>query len=416
MIKKQKTVTHIMFIYWILVILWQTFRPVGNRSIVDIAVKIILFSFVCIYAWNHQNARRSGVVQSFLIVFILTQLFTIFLDVLSLSTVITFVFMVAQIVVFLVLLRNSTIDYKQLLQFGKWLIITALFMSVYNIVFRFNRFSLLFTGGGGYGAECRSFLYSNHEFAVYLSVAILFLINSLFETKKRRIYKFVTLIIFVLNLLSTYSRTAILGCFIAVAVLLLINNKYWFFVYLGAIAIIFLISNNNATVYDFIYNQLFKGENSTNNSIFVDQGRLEMYSGELSFFINANLVQKIFGRGYVGGVVGGGHNAYLYILNIGGIVMFVLFMFIIVWSIINALKCYRFNKKITSICLSMQLFSLLYMLVQTPILFFSTMDSYFITIIFVIIPLYCLNNFELQFFRQQKLKKFNEESNESFTS
>ena len=80
----RKTVKHgivsIMFTYWILVILWQTLRPVDNRSITDSLVKIILFGFVLLHAFINRDITHSKKITAVFAVFILTQCITTFTD------------------------------------------------------------------------------------------------------------------------------------------------------------------------------------------------------------------------------------------------------------------------------------------------------------------------------------------------
>ena len=66
----RKTVKHgiisIMFTYWILVILWQTLRPVDNRSITDSLVKITLFGFVLLHACINRGITDSKLITAVL--------------------------------------------------------------------------------------------------------------------------------------------------------------------------------------------------------------------------------------------------------------------------------------------------------------------------------------------------------------
>ncbi len=390
--ENKRTVSFAMFAYWIAVIVWQTVRPVGNRSLVDTAVKIILFATVCYFGWVNQNTENSSNIKVGVIFFIATQAITLVNDTVNTSTLITLVFMVAQIYVFLILLRNETVTREDLFKLGDWLIITVLIMCLYNVTFGFSRFIKLFTSSGNYGMECKSFLYSNHEFAVYISVAVIFLILRLLQKKSSKVWNFILIGFFSVNLLSTYSRTALLGLFAAILIILFFASKKYFIIFASSAGAFLLIASFNSVLYNFIFNKIFKGDYDSSSNTAMDVGRDGMYLWEWNYYKSGDVIDQIFGRGYVKGAAGGGHNAYLYILNIGGIIMFAFFITVIVWSIYNSVKVWKKDKELGSLCMALQVFSLLYMVAQTPILFFSTMDSYFLTMISVLIPLYVNNH------------------------
>ncbi len=392
---KKLSVSNAMFLYWIGVIVWQTVRPVGNRSIIDIGVKLGFFALICLYGWLNRKPERSGYVQLALVFFVLTQLVTYFSDPLTLSTVITAIYMIVQIILYLILLYNASVSHDELRRLGRNMVIAALVMSAYSMIFDFNQFIKLFGDSGAYGSECKSFLYSNHEYAVYLSIALVFIIWELLNEKKNRVWLLIITAVLFVNLMTTYSRTAILGVLAALAVFLFYYNKKYFAAFVVLFTVFLIIAFNNDTLYDFVFNKIFKESMEQTGGI-VDAGRQDMYVVEWNFFRSASLIQKIFGRGYASGGASGGHDAYLYILNVGGIVMLAFFALVIAWSLRNSYKVYKLNRKVSALCFGLQIFALVYMVAQTPILFFSSMDSYFITMIAVMIPLYAHNYAKMQ--------------------
>ncbi len=394
MIKIRLNLTSMMYNYWIVIILWQTFRPVANRSLVDVAVKMCCFAALCIYGYNRQNWQNTRSITLCTVVFLMTQVITYATDSINSAVIITGVFMFAQILVFLIFLRNATIGTDELSELGNWMITWAMIMCTYNVLFNTSRLLKLFSvSAGAYGSECKSFLYSNHEFSIYISAAIVFIVWKLMNKSYKKLPAFAMLAFLIVNLLSTYSRTSMLGCAAAVVILVFYYSKKYFAVLCSMIAAFAALVAANPWLNNFVFNKLFKGSFESSGGV-IDEGRANMYIHEIEYFKSGNLFQKLFGHGYVSGTLSGGHNAYLYILNIGGIAMFAFFVLIIVWSIVNSFKCIRYNRSVGSLCLGLQIYSLLYMAAQTPILFFSTMDSYFITMIAVLIPMYCLNGFE----------------------
>lgn len=389
-VKRNNNIAWLMFLYWIIVIIWQTVRPVANRSIVDTLVKMGMFGFVGYYGYNRRNVRNTGSIQSLLFIFIFSQIITILLDTITLASSITVVFMIAEIVIFLVWMRNEEISYADIEYFGTWIIRVAVIMAVYNIAFNTQRFLGFFrSGGGAYGRESRSFLYSNHEFALYLAAAILFT-GWFYIIGKNKLGKtLVLLALLASNMLSTYSRTATFSVLIAALILSWFAGKKYFSAVITAYGAAAACTAAIPGVRRIVMNKILKGSIEKSGSV-IDNGRANMYKEEIRYFFNGDFFEKLFGHGYVGNHAGG-HNAYLSIANTGGIVMLLFFLTVILWSIKNSLDCLKKDRLTGAVMLSLQVLSLLYMCAQTPILFFSTMDSFFITAISVMLPLYMAN-------------------------
>ncbi len=389
---KTKNILKVMFIYWISIILWQTVRPVANRSLVDTLVKITLLFPTILYSLRHNKLSQGGMMLFYSLVFVLTQCITLLFDTGSfgLSQVITVVFMVMQIVIFLILLYREPCKARMVERFCAWLVTVAAIMSVYNVIFNFRSFSHTFSGGGGsYGYECASFLYSNHEFGLYLSTAIISLFW-LFLKKKVRTARFLlALSLLLVNLLSTYSRTAILGLLVALFLLTFFYNKKVFLYLLIISAVCFALIVNIEFLDDLIFKSVLKG--TFNNDGVMDEERASMYTKELEAFKQGDLIQKLFGQGYAGASRYEGHNAYLVILLTGGVCMFAFFLFVIAFGLYKAFGVLRRDALMGALLLGYIAFALLYMMAQTPILFYSSMDSFFITMIAIMVPLYVSN-------------------------
>lgn len=391
--KEAKNISYVLFMYWLVVILWQTFRPVANRSLVDTAVKMGVFLAVVLYAYSNRSEKFSSVFTGTFLFFIATQFCTFYVDRGNITTgnLITVVFMLMQIFVFFGWCRNARIEIFNLEWFCIQLNRIVLIMCLYNMIFNWNRFSIVFSlNSGAYGYECRSFLYSNHEFALYTAAAIISLTWLLISEKIKFGKASVLYIIFILNILSTYSRTALLGCGGAILVLLLFYSKKIFAWIAGIGALLYSIVLSNDYLYTLVFVKILKGSFIGGE---IDDGRDSMYEMEWDAFVNADILQKIFGHGYGGASQFPGHDAYLVILLTGGIIMFLWFAFVIFLGIYSSLKIMKNNKSVGSLMLGFQILSLLYMVAQTPILFYSTMDSFFITSIAVLIPYYVANGY-----------------------
>lgn len=381
-----------MFWYWIIIIVWQYVRPVANRSLIDTAVKMGMFAVILLYAMrNGRGIRLYGNTGSCILLFFITQIFTVAFDSGDVSTgnIITIVFMFIEIMVFLVMLDHEVITEEELTKFCRYLLFIALVMCIYNMTYHSGRFLATFTSGSAYGRECKSFLYSNHEFGIYLAAAI---ISSSWLTIRRKLKKVMFLLsagVLGVNLLSTYSRTAILGCIAALFILVFFYSKRLFGVISVCSAGILLYITSTPSLNNIIFNKIMKG--SFQNGQVLDAGRSSMYEEEMQNFLDGSFFQKLFGYGYGGKSEFGGHDAYLTILLIGGVFMFIFFIAVILMGTNYALKTMRVNKSIGSLMIGYIVFTVLYMVAQTPILFFSSMDSFFITMLAVIIPKYIYN-------------------------
>ena len=382
-------IAKVMFLYWISVILWQTFRPVENRSLTDSLVKTAIFGIVVLYAFYNRDTKNSKIITAVFAIFVLTQFVTLLNDTISLNSIITVSFMFAQIVAFLILQRDEEISEESLEWFSRMIVLVSLAMGFYSIFFRTDRFIRSFTKVGTYGSECKSFLYSNHEFALYLAAAIILSVWLLFRRHGNKYLLTMILCFLTVNLISTFSRTAVIGCAIGVIILsFAMGNRTTGYVVLaaGAFACAFMLS---ASLRAFVLGKVLKNSIVDSGSI-MDRGRSTMYRDEWAFFLNGSLIQKLFGHGYQGNQTGG-HDAYLMILNTGGLSMFAFFFLVILWSLHRSLICYRIHQEIGALYFGLQMLVLLYMVAQTPILFFSSMDCFFITMLFVMVPLYTSN-------------------------
>lgn len=391
--RKKPNIIFIMFIYWVAIIAWQFVRPVANRSLLDTLVKIGVFLIVFLYSimfGKPYTSRRLAIVLS---LGIATQIVTFLFDESGFSAggFITFAFMMAQILVFIVLLGNEEIGEKEFVRFAVIMVLLVLFMCVYNVFAYWNRFFSLFAAGQAYGSECKSILYSNHEFAVYISTGIILALWLLIKKRLNPILFSVITAFFSISLMSTYSRSAILGIIGAIFVLLFFYRKSVFalfsIAFAGLVGIIIAVPFLNSFVFDKLMKGSFDGE-----GVF-DDARSQMYSHTWREFLNSDVFRTFFGHGYSGASNFPGHDAYLVILLTGGIIMMIFFALIILWSLYNSCRALRYDKCTGGVLLALQTFSLLYMVAQTPILFYSSMDSFFITMTTVMIPLYTYNRF-----------------------
>jgi len=389
---RRYNIAKIMYIYWVIIIIWQYVRPVENRSVIDSLVKIGVFGIICLYALNYGQAAIRKDFAGCLTVYLVCQLVTIVFDTgtFSLGSFITVAFMMAQIVIFLVFLDEEEIFLSELEWFCRSIVAIVFIMAAYNALFNASRFMTVFSAGSAYGNECKSFLYSNHEFGIYLAVGILSALWLMLIRRMNKITFIVLVAFFTVNLLSTYSRTAILGCITAIFVLLFYYRKKVFLWAAMVAGLVYVYILNNPKVYDIVFNKIMKG--SFEEGQVMDEERSSMYVDQFQYFVNATFRQKMFGYGYAGAGQFPGHDAYLMVLLTGGICMLIAFIAIVLLAMNYSFKCIRVNRSVGSLMLAFQVFSLLYMIAQTPILFYSSMDCFFLTMITILIPKYIYNH------------------------
>lgn len=390
---RKRNIAMTMFWYWIIVIVWQWVRPVENRSLIDSLVKVGAFAIILVYAQRRDRKTTESNWLIWMVLFLSTQVITVMFDSgdMTSGALISIAFIFIQIMVFLVLLSDDEVYESEVEKFCKFLVIVGMIMAIYNMIFERGRFIQAFSSGGGrYGSECKSFLYSNHEFGIYLANSIISLFWLTLRGKAKFWVLFVCGAVLGANLISTYSRTAILGTVAAVFILLFFYKKNVFaaalFIFAIAVAIIYLNPTTRAIIFDKILKGTFE------NGQIMDDNRSTMYQGEFELFKTADTFKQFFGYGYAGREKFEGHNGYLQILLTGGITMFVFFIGIIIVGFKYSLKVVMVNKSLGSLMLGYQIFSLLYMIAQTAVLFYSTMDSFFITMTAILIPKYVYNH------------------------
>lgn len=102
------------------------------------------------------------------------------------------------------------------------------------------------------------------------------------EKKIGRITMFMSTIFLGINLISTYSRTAILGCLGAIFILLFFYRKRLFIIWTLLFSSILFYINSNPVLYNIIFNKIMKG--SFTEGEVLDEGRSSMYVEEFQHF------------------------------------------------------------------------------------------------------------------------------------
>lgn len=392
---KGKNIGLLIFSYWSILIIWQTISMSSNRGTLDILVKFTLFSMLFFYAiFNTGNLKISSTKVLLLIAYAFFQVITFGLteNVFSITSLVTPIFSIGFVFIFFIILDKQELPTVELLKFLNYFIFSVTIMSLYNSVVLWPIFSNVFKISNAYGNEMSSFLISNHEFALYLilgTISCLIHINK--KTNRNNIYIF-CIFFFLINLITTFSRTSFLALFLCITtIVILLKNKYLFKYVLLLISLMLLIKNN-PNINNYIINIVFKKNNLAGRDVLIGYG--------ISLFKDQSLLNKLLGIGFkntsLNAMIATGnlsfHNGYLTLLLNGGIIMFLFFLIIIIYSFSEALKCMKYDLFFGSVYCSLLILALSIMITNTTIPFFSSITSFTLTVFCFVIPKYHFNH------------------------
>jgi len=410
MIKSSKKFMHYIFpVYWVLLLLWQTFRPVENRSMADIGVKALLLgsmlTFVVLKSF-HKKINPAGLL--FLFLYTLFQILSHWnnYDIFKLSYLIDIVFSFSIIFTFLILNYDYVITKDEMILFSKIMAGTVFALCVYADIFRFETIIAALKTSSGYLNAVKSILASNHEFGLYLSfgiVSCVFLIfNSQNSLKKKLLYSFL-IILFTFNLILTFSRTSLASVTIAAVLFIHAMKKHRFaFLCIGLmiLAVIFL----NTDLREYFLKIVLRVQH--------DGNRFNLIKGGLKYYAGGNLKDILIGVGptgsqmYVREISGGRnfHNGYITVLITGGLSMMMFFLYIAFCNINNGIKTLRYDRCSGAYMLAANAIMLLYMWGQTPVIFSPDLVSSMLTFYCIIVPRYFYNLYRNQIREEKRMQ------------
>ena len=392
-----------IFLYWVLLLIWQNIAGAVNRGITDTAVKFLLFIFL-IASFLIKPGRSNKNNIFVIILFLITQAATFFLTdlkVFNSGILITYIFPVVFVFLSLCYGEKFCVEADEINRINRYIRIVIDISIIYTLVFEPSQYVNALRSTKAYGSELHSFFASMHEYAIYLFYCITTLLREINDSNRGKItgnipVKFFLLIVYSLTLVLTFSRTAIGGCIVFLLIYSLLNkgtklskNILWF-LFLGVL-IVFLV----LPIRNYAFDIVWKGGNVRSRE------RLTEYA--LLMFKNGSMLQKMFGHGVIAtrsifsDELGYGaiHNAFLQILLYYGIVGLIFLMGFMVHELIaigKFIKIYRIvgivYRDAGTIGLAYLVFTTLIMFTNTFIIFFSSIDCFFITAMFILIPKY----------------------------
>lgn len=389
---------HIIFlIYWCVLVLWQSISGAATRSGLDLIIKVGLIGVLAIYYVFHSK-RYVGLNSLYWIVFSVFLLISfITAETFSTSTLIAYAFPCIFVFLAFVLGNHYEISKKQLIMFFNIVICVVVYMAIYAVLFCQDQFRSALSISSAYGNELTSFLISNHEYGLYLIGGITGCLICLSfkqdEPINKKLPYVIALIVFVPNLILTFSRTSLLGMMCILVMYLILGKKSKLKRAVAILSVLGITVICTVPVLrGFFFRIVFK-ENTM-------AGRDTLTKLAVNFFNEGTVAEKLFGHGITSSrhffedstSHGSVHNAYLQILIYFGLAMFVLMILFLLTQLYANLNICRKNRFCGAICTAMISMSIAVMITNTACIFNSAIDSYFLTVFAIIIPKYVRNS------------------------
>ena len=389
-----RNVSFMFVVYWGILVLWQNVSGAEARGTIDLLIKVGLMAyFVCFYLLQARTFKVKG-----LLVFLLAMSLMITASTesqLSLSNIVAYAYPVIILFVVYGLGDNLQINRTQLLAFCNCVIGITLYAAVYAVIFCWDQFAGALSLDYAYGNELSSFFISNFEYGMYLVAAIVSALLCLSLTPNRTIGKslfyMAAIALFAVNLILTFSRTSILSLAVFLFVYLWLGKRKWrkwFFLFAIIVLVLFAIPK----ISRFVIEIVFKNDNMAGRDVLFERG--------LQYYQSGSIVEKIFGFGisetyqyfdkhYDHGSV---HNGYLQILLYYGAVGMLSLLGFLLCQVVGSIKLLRKDRMVGVAVLGLNLSAMLIMVTTTATIFNSSIDSFFLTIFFIITPKYIKNS------------------------
>lgn len=402
-----RNVVLVFLLYWFTLVFWQNINPGSTGTTEDTFIKIaLLFSLILVFI-SKAKFRRKGAVLLFVIS---TNIVISYLaeTTPNLRSILNYFFPLLLILICVYLGFDVCINRNQFLFFSKTIILLVLYMALYAIIDTPEKFTSPLLLENAYGNELSSFFISNHEYALYLTSAIIsclicFELDEQANRTKKVAYVLIACFLFY-NLILTFSRTFLLGavCFIVIYILLNKNSasrKIMIIMCVCACALILIVPELN----NFVFEIVLKGNNLAGRDVLNEKAGQIFYEGDTLqqlWGFGASNVQEIFRDELQHAYT---HNAYFkYLLYFGVIGLLSVLCFLIhraktCWKII------KLNRSLGIIFFALVIMASVVMFFNTCTLFFSPCDSFFLSIYTILVPMYVVNAINKGVFDERKI-------------
>ncbi len=392
---KRKSICFAFFNYWIVLLLWQNLAGAVNRGMVDSMVKLLLLSYLLFSFLKKRGSfdRTAGLI---FVVFVASQAITFALsDLRAFAPTVLITYLFPSIYIYLTFIhgRHFTVEPDDIYLVNKYIRIVVLISVFYTLVFEPSQYINAIRATNAYGNELHSFFASMYEYALYLFYCITTCLKEISEREiqRERVPQkyYIMVLIYFITLILTFSRTAIIGCLVYFAVYAVfyrrtkLSNQIVCLLFFGAIVILSIPSLRH-----YAFSVVWK------EGISHSRDRLQAYA--IDYYRNGTILQKLFGHGIIQTrntftteqIYGSVHNGYLQVLLYYGIIgLFFLSLFLF-RQMISVLKFVRIDHLLGSMGVAYLLFCILSMISTTLILFFSSIECFFLTTMLIVIPMY----------------------------
>lgn len=396
---KKNNVYLILFMYWLILLVWQNVRSAANRDSIDTIIKACLIVFLTVYFVMRTKTVKSSVLIVFLAYIFIISVTKLTASSFQLADAMYYYFPFLMFLVTMGFGGNSTISKDDVVKLFYMLTFTVLYIVIYSWIFQTDKYLHAFSVSNAYGNELTSFLASSHEFGYYLAFGIMgaILCNDLDAKMNslRRTYLIFVIVLFSVSLILTFSRTAIL-VFLSMLLWYVFSSgqrglKRALLIVVVILAVIIIVVQ---PIREYVLQIVFKNNN--------DAGRDELATGGLEVFQRAPLINRLFGydKYTIGRYLSrefshsSFHNAYVQTLVCNGIVGVLFVVGCFIYEAIHIARTMRISpgwRRLSNLFFSFEVALLISMLFQTNSLFASSIDSYFLTLFGFLLPIYADN-------------------------
>ena len=396
-----KNVSFMFVVYWGILVLWQNVSGAELRGTADLFIKIgLLIYFVGFYLLRARmlNSKVFYVLLLGMALLITATTETQF----PLSNVIAYVYPILILLMVYGLGDGLQIKRTHLLAFCNCVICITVYAVVYAVLFCPEQFTDAVSAQYAYGNEMRSFFISSHEYGMYLVAAIICAILCLRLSSEmsalRKFFYIAVIVLLFVNLILTFSRTSLLGLGVFILIYCFFGapkTKKWIVMALVLIALL-------VTIYPSLSEFFFKIVLKENDMA----GRDNLFAYGIQYFKNGTIFEQIFGYGIYAPRAyfeiyldhGSVHNGYLQVLLYYGLIGCGAMVIFLLSQIVTSIRFLRIDRFVGTLSLALVLSASAMMLTNTSIIFTSSIDSFFMTMFFILVPKYLRNSTRNQMF------------------
>ena len=211
----------------------------------------------------------------------------------QLNDIVNIFSVIINVILFIVLIPKIKLTEDGFINFMKLILGLAMASCVYNVFVLIDHIPVFFKGMNSYNINLDSFFQNRNQYGLFLVVAIM---SNIFLLDNNNIKKYrITLIILIVSLLLTLSRTAMIAVIIAVIAKYLVNDKTknWLknnykkcIAVLGiAIAVLALLSLISPNILGFIDDLFIRSDTITSGS-----GRVNIWINGIDIVTSENLL------------------------------------------------------------------------------------------------------------------------------